>query len=189
MSHTILAISGSLRTGSSNTGLLHLARRLWTTIDTADVEFSIYDGIADLPFYNADLEAPDLMPSSVGQWRQRVDDCAGLFVASPEYNFGCTALLKNAVDWVSRPLGQHALRGKAISLMSSSSSTGGKHMIEQLAPILGLLGNTLISEPEAQFVKGAERIFPDGSTSDQAVNDVVRARLTGLVEAIRSTRH
>ncbi|MFM8856111.1 MAG: NAD(P)H-dependent oxidoreductase [Actinomycetota bacterium] len=186
MSHTILAISGSLRSGSSNTGLIRLAERIAEAEPNLDLRIVAVDDIDSLPFYNADLEDPELTPSSVRDWRARVDDCAGLFIASPEYNFGPTALLKNAIDWVSRPPGQHVLRHKAISLMSSSASTGGKHMTEQLTKILTLLGNTVIDSPEALFVKGAERIFSDGTTSDPAVEEVVRARLSGLAEQLRS---
>jgi hypothetical protein len=59
-------------------------------------------------------------------------------------------------------------------------------MTEQLTKILTLLGNTVIDSPEALFVKGAERIFSDGTTSDPAVEDVVRARLSGLAEQLHS---
>jgi chromate reductase len=186
MSHTILAISGSLRSGSSNTGLVRMAERIAAAEPNLGLRIVTVDDVDSLPFYNADLEDPELTPSSVRDWRARVDDCAGLFIASPEYNFGPPALLKNAIDWVSRPPGQHVLRHKAISLVSSSASTGGKHMTEQLTKILTLLGNTVIDSPEALFVKGAERIFSDGTTSDPAVEDVVRARLSGLAEQLHS---
>jgi len=186
MSHTILAVSGSLRSGSSNTGLVRLAERLAAAEPDLGLSVVPVDDIDSLPFYNADLEDPDRTPSSVRNWRTRVDECAGLFIAAPEYNFGPTALLKNAIDWASRPPGQHVLRQKAISLVSSSASTGGKHMTEQLTKILTLLGNTVIESPEALFVKGAERIFSDGTTSDPSVEEVVRARLVGLAEHLRS---
>jgi chromate reductase len=186
MSHTVLALSGSLRSGSSNTGLIRLAERITRSDPNLGLQIVIVDSLDSLPFYNADLEDANLTPSSVRDLRARIDDCAGLFIASPEYNFGPTALLKNAIDWVSRPLGQHALRGKAISLVSSSASTGGKHITEQLTTILTLLGNTVIEAPEALFVKGAERIFSDGTTSDPNVEEVVRARLIGLAEQLRS---
>lgn len=189
MSRTILALSGSLRTGSSNTGLIRLAERIVAVDSDLDLTIVPVDDIDSLPFYNADLEDPTLTPPSVQRWRNRVEECDGLFIASPEYNFGPTALLKNAIDWASRPPGQHALRQKAITLVSSSASTGGKHMTEQLTKILTLLGNTVVDSPEALFVKGAERIFADGSTSDPAVEDIVRARLAGLADCLRSTQN
>ena len=172
---TILGISGSLRRQSSNTGLVHMARRL----APADVMFTHWDRLGELPFYNEDLEADP--PSIVVEWRDVVTSADAIFIAAPEYNFGPTGVLKNAIDWVTRPLGQHALRGKTISLVSSAGSTGGGHMIEQLSGILSLLGNTMVSEPVVQLAKGAEKISADGTTTDPEIEDLIRQRLETLL--------
>lgn len=185
MSFQVLAISGSLRRDSSNTGLLRLAERLSGTLGGA-VEFSIDASIGSLPFYNADLEDPTRTPDVVLAWRDKVTKCDALFIASPEYNFGTTAVLKNAIDWASRPPGQHALRGKTISMMSSSSSTGGKNSLEHYANVLTLLGNTMVTEPSGAIVKGAERISPDGSTTDPEIEAAVLARLRGIITVLGS---
>ena len=84
MSHTILALSGSLRSGSSNTGLILLAERIAASEPSLGLKIVTVDSLDSLPFYNADLEDPNLTPSSVREWRARVDDCVGLFIASPE---------------------------------------------------------------------------------------------------------
>lgn len=181
----VLAFSGSLRRQSSNTGLVRMAERLSNEFDGA-LRVHIEPNIEALPFYNADLEEPGATPKVVTAWRERVAACDALFIATPEYNFGTTALLKNAVDWVSRPPGQHALRGKTISVMSSSASTGGKHVLEYYTNLFTLLGNTVITEPEGGFVKGAERIGADGSTSDPAIESHVRARLQGILDGRRA---
>ena len=173
-SHSILAISGSLRRQSSNTGLVRMAQRL----TPPDVTFSHWDRLGELPFYNEDLEVDP--PAIVREWRDVVSATGTIFIAAPEYNFGPTGVLKNAIDWVTRPLGQHALRGKRISIVSSAGSTGGAHMIEQLSGILTLLGNTMVSEPVVQIAKGAERIGADGTTSDPEIEDLVRQRLIAL---------
>lgn len=186
MPYTVLAVSGSLRAASSNTGLVRMAERIASTEPGLDIDFVIDTSIGSLPFYDADLEDAERTPESVLTWRDRVRTCDGLFIAAPEYNYGPTAVLKNAIDWASRPPGQHVLRGKVISLVSSSASTGGKHMSEQLTHILTLLGNTFVSEPEALFVKGAERIAVDGSTTDPAVEDAVRSRLLGMFDTLRT---
>lgn len=177
----VLAISGSLRRQSSNTGLVRMAARLGAGGALRVV--ADFD-IASLPFYDADLE--EAPPEAVVSWRQRVAACDALFIATPEYNFGTTAVLKNAIDWVTRPPGQHALRGKVISIMSSSASTGGKNVIEYYSNVLPLLGNTVVGEPDGGFVKGAERIGADGSSSDPEVEERVRARLEKLVAALRA---
>ena len=174
MPRSVLAISGSLRHNSSNTGLVRMAMRL----APADLDITHWTRIGDLPFYNEDLEADP--PTIVREWRDAVSACDALFVAAPEYNFGPTGVLKNAIDWVTRPLGQHALRGKTISIVSSAGGTGGSHMIEQLSGILALLGNTVVSEPVVQIAKGAERISADGTTTDPEIENLIAQRLGKL---------
>ena len=176
MTHKVLAICGSLRASSSNLGLIRMAQRL----APADIDIVHWDRLGEIPFYNEDLEAAP--PSVVTEWRDAVTTADGLFMAAPEYNFGPTAVLKNAIDWVTRPLGQHALRGKTISIVSSAGSTGGKHMIEQLSGILALLGNTVVSEPVVQIAKGADVISSDGLTTDPTIEDSIARRL-GLLFA------
>lgn len=186
MTFSLLALSGSLRAASSNTGLVRMAERIASTDSQLGLKIVTDGEIGSLPFYDADLEDPDRTPAAVRHWRTRVNECDGLFIAAPEYNFGPTAVLKNAIDWASRPPGQHVLRGKVVTLVSSSASTGGKHMTEQLTRVLSLLGNTVIDSPEALFVKGADRISSDGTTTDATVEDIVRARLGAVAEALRS---
>lgn len=178
----IVAISGSLRAKSSNTGLLHLAKNVMRDIGSFTLVQD--DSITRLPFYNSDLEDPQRTPPEVLAWRDLISQCDGLFIASPEYNFGTTAVLKNAIDWVSRPPGQHALRNKIISLISSSSSTGGRHMIDQYTDVLARLGNVVISEPDGTIVKGAERISPDGTTTDPLIEHLVRSRLDHIARTL-----
>lgn len=172
--HSILAISGSLRSQSSNTGLVRMAQRLAPD----SVTFRFWDRLGELPYYNEDLESDP--PAIVREWRDAVSGADAVFIAAPEYNFGPTGVLKNAIDWVTRPLGQHALRGKTVSIVSSAGSTGGAHMIEQLSGILTLLGNTMVSEPVVQIAKGAERISADGTTSDPEIEDLISQRLANL---------
>ena len=184
MSIHILGIFGSLRQESSNHGLVKLAQKL----APADVTFTFYDKIGSLPFYNEDLEDSSRTPANVVEWRNIVKSADALFIAAPEYNFGPSAVLKNAIDWATRPMGQHALSGKSISLISSSGSTGGAHMIEQLGGILGLLGNTVISEPNGNIAKGAERISANGTTTDPAIEAMVNGRLSALIASVKSAR-
>ncbi|MEY3492798.1 MAG: hypothetical protein RL413_216 [Actinomycetota bacterium] len=177
MTRHIVAVSGSLRSASSNTGLVRMAMRL----APAELALAQWTRLGELPFYNEDLESDP--PAIVREWRDVVATADGLFVAAPEYNFGPTGVLKNAIDWVTRPLGQHALRGKVVSIVSSAGGTGGSHMIEQLSGILALLGNTVVSEPVVQIAKGAERIDADGTTTDPQIEELIRQRLDALVAA------
>ena len=182
MSIMILGVFGSLRQESSNKGLVKLAQKL----TPANVTFAFYDKIGSLPFYNEDLEDPSHTPASVREWREMVSSSNALFIAAPEYNFGPSAVLKNAIDWATRPMGQHAMSGKVISLISSSGGTGGSHMIEQLSTVLTILGNTVINEPNGQIPKGAQRISTEGTTSDPAIEELVTARLQAIIESVNN---
>ena len=173
-----------MRQHSSNRGLVKLAQKLAPT----DVTFIFHDNLGALPFYNEDLEDPSRTPDVVKEWRELVRSSDALFIAAPEYNFGPSAVLKNAIDWATRPLGQHVLSGKAISLISSSGGTGGAHVMEQLGGVLGLLGNIVVTEPIGQIAKGADRISPDGSTTDPGIETLVADRLRALVTSVHATR-
>ena len=185
MSFTVLAISGSLRSESSNTGLIHMARRLAPHTLIFDSEFSI----SDLPFYNPDLDTPDTWPTVVRAWRDKVAGADALWIATPEYSGGPTAVLKNAIDWVSRPMGQHVLTGKVVSLASSAGGTGGAKILEYLSGVLTFFGNTLVAEPSLSFALGAQRISADGYSTDPEVEDLVIARLAAVEAACHSARH
>jgi chromate reductase, NAD(P)H dehydrogenase (quinone) len=182
MAFTVLGISGSLRSQSSNTGLVAMAQRL----APPNLRFEVTDMISTLPFYNADLDTPDTWPDEVRQWRTRVEQTDALWIATPEYSGGPTAVLKNAIDWVSRPMGQQVLTGKVISLASSAGGGGGAKILEYLTGVLTIFGNTVVSEPALSFALGAQRISSNGTTSDAEVEELVSARLETLVGALES---
>lgn len=177
----ILGLSGSLRAASSNTGLLLLAQRLAPD----GVDLRIDQSMAQLPFYNADLDTPETWPAEVRAWRDLVATADGLWISTPEYNGSMTAVLKNAIDWVSRPLGQHLLTGKVISLSASAGGSGGAKVLAYLEGVLTLFGNTVINEPSLSFALGAQRIAADGTT-DAEVTQQVAQRLAAVVAAIRA---
>ncbi|MDH4145638.1 MAG: NAD(P)H-dependent oxidoreductase [Acidimicrobiia bacterium] len=105
MTIRILAVSGSLRAGSSNAGLCRTAARL----APAGVEVEHYEGLGDLAFYNPDIDEPDHVPAAAARWRAAVASADAVVFAVAEYDFGPSAVLKNALDWASRPLGSAAL--------------------------------------------------------------------------------
>lgn len=176
---TAVAISGSLRAASANTGLVRMAAR----VAPADLQVTIYDHITDLPYYNEDLEADP--PASVLEWRAAVAAADALIVGMPEYNFGPAALAKNAIDWLTRPPGQHTLTGKAIAVLTAGGKGGGSNVQGQLGPILGWLGNTVIAEPAVQIAMGMTKISSDGTTTDPEVEQLVTEKMANLVAALR----
>ena len=108
----IAAISGSLRAGSSNTAVLHAAARL----APSGVEVILFEGIADLPFFNPDLDGDDV-PASVGAMRALIGSVDGLLISSPEYARGVAGVLKNALDWL---VGSHEFPDKPVALINTS---------------------------------------------------------------------
>src|ERR1043165_4367590 len=102
----VLGISGSLRRGAWNTGLLHAAGELLPESMT----LAIFD-LADIPLYNQDHDGPHA-PDVVKQLRERIRAADALLIATPEYNASIPGVLKNALDWASRPITDSALAGK-----------------------------------------------------------------------------
>jgi NAD(P)H-dependent FMN reductase len=177
--HRVLGVSGSLRAGSSNTGLVRLAARL--APDELDVH--VVDWIDRLPYYNADLEAG--APEVVVQWREAVARADAIVIGLPEYNWGPSGVLKNAIDWATRPFGGHALKDKVIALLTSAGKSGGVHVQESLGPILGLIGNVVVTEPPVQIAMGPSRISADGHTDDPEIVELVAAKMAAVAAALR----
>jgi chromate reductase len=120
MTIRIFGISGSLRRGSHNSELLRaVARSL-----PPGVELQIYDGLAELPHYNEDLDIEPI-PAAAVALRRSVAQADGLLIATPEYNGSVPGVLKNAIDWASRPFPDNALRGKPTAVIGASTSLFG----------------------------------------------------------------
>jgi len=178
-SFTAVAFSGSLRADSSNTGLVHMAARLAPAELRVDV---VNDVVFALPFYNADLE--EAVPAEVQRWRDLVIAADALIIGMPEYNFLPSPVAKNAVDWISRPFGGQAMRGKVIAMLTSAGKGGGNKVQASIGPIMGLLGNTVVDEPPVQIVLGTNRIQADGTTTDPDVEAAVLAKLDAVLQAL-----
>ena len=108
----IIAISGSLRTGSSNTAALRAAAKL----APPGLDIVPFDGIAGLPFFNPDLEG-DRVPDSVAAFRAVIGDADGLLISSPEYARGVAGVMKNALDWL---VGSFEFPDKPVALINTS---------------------------------------------------------------------
>jgi NAD(P)H-dependent FMN reductase len=182
MTFHVLALSGSLRSGSSNTGLIMMCQRLAPT----GLQIEYFPEIALLPYYNADLDQPGAEPESVARFRQKVRDTDAVLMATPEYNGHLPAVLKNAFDWVSKPNGAHALTGKVITSMSSAGGGGGGAVLKYLNTVLPYFGNTVVTEPVVELKKGADYVTADGTSSDASVEALVSERLANLLAALEA---
>ena len=152
----VLGISGSLRRDSLNSALLRAAaERL-----PAGAEWSEFDGLREIPPYDADVEAEGT-PEPVEALRRAMREADAVVVATPEYNHSIPGVLKNALDWASRPAGQSALTGKPAAVVGASTGMFGAVWAQaETRKVLGALGGRVV-ERELP-VAGAAELYRDG---------------------------
>jgi chromate reductase len=173
----ILAIPGSLRTGSWNAALLRLAQQR----APEGVQVEIWEGLRHIPPFSEDHE--DDAPAAVEELREAIASADALLVATPEYNGGAPGQLKNAIDWASRPYGIAAVVGKPAGVISASTgSFGGRWAQEDIRKALRLSGAAVIGEGLA-VGKAAERLVETGEPDAEIAEGVddVLARLVAAV--------
>jgi chromate reductase, NAD(P)H dehydrogenase (quinone) len=171
----ILGIAGSLRGGSYNRSLLRAARELLP----AGVELTEFD-IATLPFYDGDVEAAG-DPEAVTRLKQAIHEADALLVATPEYNRGVPGVLKNAVDWASRPPLGSPLTGKPVAIMGASTGRGGTARAqEQLRAALEFSRASVLEQPEVLVPEAFMRFDEHG----ELVDGGIRAELAELIDTL-----
>ena len=161
----VLGISGSLRAGSLNTQLLRLAAEELP----GDVELQIYDGLAEIPPYDGDVE--HYGHHAVARLKDAIAGADAILVATPEYNGSVPGQLKNALDWVSRPLADSPFRGMPTAVIGASTSTYGAMWAQaELRKVLGLMGarvlETGLAVPHAE-----EHVDEEGHLLDPDMRD------------------
>jgi chromate reductase len=179
----ILALSGSARALSFNTRLLNVAVPMVEAEGAKVTAIGLRD--FKLPIYDGDLETKEGLPESANALKALFCDNDGVVFASPEYNGSVTALLKNALDWCSRPSngqdGLLAFRGKPAALLAASPSPfGGLRSIGHLRGILSKMGMHVL--PDEILVPFAGKAFtPDGALIDASTQTLLRALCKKLV--------
>jgi chromate reductase len=170
----VLGIVGSLRAGSYNRGLLAAAREL----APEGMEVVEHD-IADLPFYDAGLEAGG-DPEPVAAFKRAIAEADAVLIATPEYNRSVPGVLKNAIDWASRPPLGSPLAGKRVGVMGASTGMSGTSRAQ--AHLLQALECTRASvlEPRVLVPLAYEHFDEDGRLTSPEVRDAVRELLRAL---------
>jgi chromate reductase len=180
----ILGISGSLRERSYNRALLQAAREL----APPGVELEEFD-LSSIPLYDADVEAAG-DPGPVAELRAAVRAADALLLATPEYNRGTSGVLKNAIDWLSRPALASVLRWKPVAVMGASTGRGGtRRAQQQVRDALLFPGAIVLDEPEVAVPLAWERFDEDGRLVDEKTRESIRALLEGLAAAPRAQQH
>ena len=138
----ILALVGSLRAASINRQLAELAA------ETAPegVAVTVFQGLGDLPFYNEDIDNENV-PASVVALREVAGEADAALVVTPEYNGSIPGVLKNAIDWLSRPFGNSALKGKPAAVIGGSfGQYGGVWAHDETRKSFGIAGPRVVED-------------------------------------------
>jgi chromate reductase len=178
----ILGIAGSLRKGSYNRYALRAAQELLpddATLDLVDLH--------GIPVFNQDDES--VPPAAVLDFKQRIVAADAILFATPEYNYSLPGVLKNAIDWASRPYGQSAWQGKTAAIMGASVGNFGTSRAQyDLRKILVALDMPVVVQPEVMIGNAAERFDQNGRLTDERSRQLIRKLLSTLVQLEKSAR-
>ena len=177
----VLGISGSLRRDSHNTALLRHAGELF---EAEGAEFEIYDGLRDIPPYDAD-EDTDEAPVAVAQLRAAVAEADAVFFTTPEFNSSIPGVLKNAIDWVSRPLATNTMRNKPVAVIGASTGMFGAVWAQaELRKVLGAMGARVV-EGEVAVGHAETRFDEHGRLNEPNLEEEVREVVRLLLAELR----
>ena len=175
----ILGIAGSLRRESYNRAALRAATQL--APEGAVLETFDLDGI---PGFNQDEEQNP--PQRVVELKRQIRAADAILFVTPEYNYSVPGLLKNAIDWASRPYGDSAWNEKPVAIMGASLGAFGTARAQyHLRQTFVFLNMFPINRPEVMITNAAARFDERGNLTDQATNDLIRQLLQSLVEWTR----
>ncbi|MFJ4835300.1 NADPH-dependent FMN reductase [Streptomyces sp. NPDC088747] len=177
MSVHILALVGSLRAGSHNRQLAEAAVKL--APEGAEVE--VFEGLAEIPFYNEDIDVEGDVPAAAARLREAAARTDAFLLFSPEYNGTIPAVLKNAIDWLSRPYGASGFSGKPTVVVGTAyGQFGGVWAQDEARKAVGIAGGTVLEDIKLS-VPGSVVRFAETHPVDDAE---VAAQLTEVIDRI-----
>jgi chromate reductase len=172
----ILGIAGSLRQASYNRAALRAAGQLVPE----GARLDIFD-LAGIPLFNQDDEKN--LPPRVVELKRSIRAADAVLLATPEYNYSMPGVLKNAIDWASRPYGDNSWDGKPVALMGASpGSLGTARAQYQLRQLFVALNMPAVNRPEVLISNAAERFDEQGNLKDESTGKQIRNLLESLVE-------
>jgi len=176
----VLGISGSLRRDSHNSALLRAAGQL---VAAQGAEFEVFDGLKTIPPYDEDDDIGG-GPPAVARLRGAIADADALLFATPEYNSSIPGVLKNAVDWASRPRAATVLQNKPVAVIGAS--TGAFGAVWAQADLRKVLGSTGARVADVEFALGHahEHLDPDGRPTDPEQEEALRDSVAVLLGSL-----
>jgi chromate reductase, NAD(P)H dehydrogenase (quinone) len=176
----VLGIAGSLRAGSFNRALLRAAQEL----APAGMDITAFD-LAPIPLFNGDVEAKG-DPEPVAAWKAAIRQADALLFVTPEYNFGVPGVLKNAIDWASRPPRSSALQGKPAAIMGATPGMGGTGRAQmQLRQAFVFTQTYALVSPEVLVARAQEKFDASGRLTDEKTREFVGQLLQALADWTR----
>lgn len=173
----LLGISGSLRKKSYNTAALRAAQ----TLLPDGVVLDIFD-IAGIPLYNEDVNAQGF-PEVVARLRHSIAAADGVLLVTPEYNYSVPGVLKNAIDWASRPPGQ-PFDGKAVAIMGASPGMLGSARAQyHLRQMFVYLNGMVLNKPEVMISAANKKFDDEGRLTDEPTREIVKKLMAALAAA------
>jgi chromate reductase len=178
----VLGISGSLRRDSHNSELLRAAAELLPP----EAELERWDGLKSVPPYDADDDegGPDARPESLRSLADAVAGADAVLFSTPEYNHSIPGALKNALDWLSRPLAESPLRGKPVAVVGASTGLFGAVWAQaELRKVLGAIGARVIDR-ELPVGLAADAFTAEGRLADSDLELVLADLLAELLAEV-----
>ena len=176
----VVGFSGSLRRGSLNSAAL----RALTTLAPADLAIDIFD-LSPIPLYNDDLRTNEGYPEGVQSFRDALKAVDGVLIATPEYNYSIPGVLKNAIDWASRPPEQ-PFDGKPIAILGASPGALGSARAQyHLRQCFIYLNGQVMNRPEVMIGAANSKFDADGNLTDQGTADFLKKFLAAFADHIR----
>ncbi|MDQ3031812.1 MAG: NAD(P)H-dependent oxidoreductase [Myxococcota bacterium] len=179
---TIIAISGSLRRASYNSALLRAA------IEVAPGELRVEAAsVREIPLYDGDVEAEQGIPAAVAQLQDRIASADGLLLVTPEYNNSIPGVMKNAIDWLSRPAKEipRVFGGKPVALMGATPGQAGTALAHAAwLPVLRTLGVLPWFGPRMYVSSAAKMFDAEGQLTDEATRARLATFMTGFADFV-----
>ena len=179
---TILGFAGSLRKGSYNKALL----RAVVELVPKGASIKIFD-LEGIPPFNQDLESTP--PSRVKEFKAEIRASDAILIATPEYNYSIPGVLKNAIDWASRPYGDNAFESKPVAMMSASTGMlGGARAQYHLRQCFVFLNMYPLNMPECFVTFAPQKIDTEGKLIDKTSREVIQKLLETLVDRTKKLK-
>jgi chromate reductase len=179
---SIIGFVGSLRKGSYNKALMRAASELLPK----DARLEIFN-LEGIPPFNQDFETN--MPPRVKEFKAKIKAADAILIATPEYNYSIPGVLKNAIDWASRPYGDNAFQGKPVAVMSASiGMLGGARAQYHLRQSFVFLDMYPVNGPEVFVAFASQKVDKKGNLTDETSRKLVKELLENLIAWTRKLK-